>query len=230
MRKLAALMLPLFSCAPAIDSVDGLGGGELSSALSAPKITTDNIEARTATLGDVSAAAVDADGVTTRSVDADTIRHRGFVLAGAPLGKVQFGELAEPAGYRSADDTCRGAFGVDAHVCAADEAMLAWRSGVDIDVTLSGSAVNTFGFNTSIQLPDVEAPLSVIVNDCDHWSDRSEFVSSTHFDNEGGVARSTSFAHTYMAFVFDETSGWFLKPAPLLNQTNCRSVQLLCCG
>jgi hypothetical protein len=225
---LTALCLPITACAPPINSVDGLEGGELASDIVVPKLTANFVAASEANLGEVDAINVDADAVTTAVLDADALKYRGMVVYGSPVGKVAFGGNGEALGYRSADDQCRGQFGETARVCGADEAMMAWRSGVEIDSVLSGAAVNTFGMHTTVQFEVSDYFRSIVVSDCNGWSSRSPyFTESTIVGPDEELAEP--FEHSYMSMVFIVGAGWRLSPN-LTSMENCSSVELLCCS
>jgi hypothetical protein len=195
---LASLSLLTLTACPAasIDSVDGLGGGTLTSALTAPAITSTELstESLDAT-GDVTAATVTAGAVTSSGAVAGSslVVQRGAARVGF-FGLV-VGNVSMPDGQTGSDPdganpnyavrqrACAEAFpstddGLPAaHVCTTQEAMAhALQAPDTVPATVSDGIVHTY-MSAAFGLP-LEDGLERIVSDCGAVDNRASTGSS----------------------------------------------------
>lgn len=181
---LSLLALPGCPTAP-LDSVDGLGGGALSSDLTAPAVntttlTTDSLHASS----EVTAATVTAGSVTSAGsisgsslvVQRGAARVSFFGLIVGSTARIlgETGPSADHAttpNYAVRQRACAEAYPATAdglpaaHVCTAQEAMAhALQAPESVPESASGAIVHTYG-HTSFAVPD-ENGTEQIVNDC----------------------------------------------------------------
>lgn len=247
MHRYSLWILPLLAACPVaepVTSIDGLAGGTLTGDVVAPAVTAASLTTKSlAVTGDVSAEGitaqsldvtgdVTAENVAAEKVTTNKLIHRGFSLFGAPVGTITYDGDADVRGYRAVDGSCRAAYGEEAHVCSAEEAMTAYRSGVDPDASFSGAAVNSNGFYTSVRTysGDEQLDTYLVVDDCLGWTASGPLAMTGGFSPTGGaLENSWRIQHTYISFVHDEgLDVWRVEP--LYNGDNCNSAVLLCCG
>ena len=245
-RPLPFLLLALIAACPTappledLEDIDGLGGGELTSDLTVPTLTAstvaaDEVTAGVATLGDIAAQGIDVTGsvaaetVRAGSVETASLSVRGYAVFGAPIGTATFSELDEGRGYLAVDDLCRADFGAAAHVCSADEALTAYRAGLEPADVFNGAAVISGGFYTSLRLfsGDEAQDTYFVIDDCDAWTNTNTFNAGFTIA-AGELPASYRVAHTYLALVKEVSGAWRL--APTFTITNCSEVTLACCG
>jgi hypothetical protein len=162
------LLAPSIACpAPTLTSVDGLGGGTLSSALTIPSLTaTDTIstDAFDAT-GEVTAAAVTAGAVTSSGAVTGSslvvqrggarVNFFGLIVGVVPHTGAQNEQGPDADGanpnYSLRQAVCAAAFPATdalpaAHACTVHEAMAhALQSPDTVPATASGAIVHTYG-------------------------------------------------------------------------------------
>lgn len=226
-----------------LTSIDGLAGGELTSELAVPAVTTDTLTTETVT---ANAAHVDAvvastvevsqtvttDGVDANSVATEKLTVRGMPVYGAPLGVADYDPDDHGRGYRAVDAVCVASFGDGAHVCGADEVMIAYRAGVEPSAAMHQAAVVTNGAYTTVRVATGQESQDNFVNidDCEGWTSFEGAVFDAGSTvNAGVVTNSYAIAHTYLALDHDaDLDLWRLRP-PFL-AANCTQVKLACCG
>ena len=221
---------------PSIASIDGLGGGALTSGLTVQSVDTEAITAKTMSLEQLSVTDIDADsGLFSNRVEAATMTAEVFSLRGwtlgAPLGTALYTGVDDGRpGYRAVDEVCRSAFGNTAHVCSADEAMTAFRAGVDLESEFHEAAVVTYGSYSGLLVFNTgdSADTYVNIDDCEGWT-TIETLASGRTISRGGIQNSYPVSSTYLALSFSDTfDTWSLVPP--LKQENCSRVKVACCG
>ena len=226
-------------------SVDGLSGGAITSAVTVPSLTTNDVVAESAAFTAAAITTLDAENLTSTNITADVVKTdrlvvRGLPLFGVPLGAIDYRPQGDATdGYIRADDACRTAFTDQAHVCSAEEALLAFRSGIELAVSLDGAAVNTHSFQVVGQ--DIsEDPFLLgrlfVVNDCDGWTSSRQIGTTRGADDNVDNANRANLGvsavqkwidgHMMLFAGTTLTPTWRLKP----NIDHCDQVKLACCG
>ena len=165
MKKcLAFALFACTACQPAIDNVDGLAGGELTSALTVPTIATKTLASETADIsGELTADSVTSGSVTSSGAvtGSSFVLQRGaarvsfFGLIVGTVDQVE-GETGPDAAnttpqYAVRQRACALAFPATetlppAHVCTVNEAMAhALQAPDTVPETVTGGVVHSYG-------------------------------------------------------------------------------------
>lgn len=195
---LASLSLLTLTACPAapVDTVDGLGGGTLTSALTAPALTSTEMstESLDAT-GDVTAATVTAGAVTSSGAvsgsalvvqrGAARVGFFGLVVGSTSRPNNEEGNDADGAtpNYAKRQQACAAAFPATddglpaAHVCTSQEAMAhALQSPDTVPASVNDGLVHTYA-HAAFGLP-LEGDVEQIVNDCGALNGRTGTTNS----------------------------------------------------
>jgi len=223
---------------PALTSIDGLEGGALTTKLTVPALAADEVQAPTANLDAVTSTSTATESLTATDVIASTVATekitvRGSSLFGLPVGVVpNYEPRADPeGGYRHADAACKTAFSDDlAHVCSSEEALFAFRDGVDLDASFDGASVNTYSF-TVVGQHNTDNERFYVANDCDGWTSTSQASSERVLDDNVNNDRRANLgfqpvrtwidAHMTL-FAGRQIPSWRLRP----NIDGCIEVKL----
>jgi flagellar biosynthesis protein FlhA len=121
-----------------------------------------------------------------------------------------------------------------AHVCSSEEALFAFRDGVDLDASFDGASVNTYSF-TVVGQHNTDNERFYVANDCDGWTSTSQASSERILDENVNNDRRANLgfqpvrtwidAHMTL-FAGRQIPSWRLRP----NIDGCIEVKLACCA